>query len=465
MAVLFPIPGNHDLVRPAEDSSISIALGDWHKRKNLHDNFWTDADSEYRVAVDGFFKNYTAWLNSPPVPLPANLKRGLLPGDIAARIPKGSTSLAVVGLNSTFLQLRKGNLRGELDISVYQLNAVCDGDPDGWLGKSQVATLLTHQPVSWLSKEAQAHFNREIYTPGRFYSHLYGHQHQVEVSDISMGGGEPKRSRQAPSLFGLDKYEEEERIARTHGYIGGRFEIDNANVIESLWPRRAEEGMGGNLRLRPDQRFDLNEEGFISTRFEISNSSTAAKNEETREPTPVADQKVIDILGPPIDSNVANDRLAACPQIQILLEPQHAAIRQEEQAGFEHSLLQKRVVYVVAGWGVGQDGFIGSALARFRPKIEAGRIYHIKCEDAIDLDSFLSVFLQQSGMPLQTFVSCVANLDEQYILFDSIGSSLVKGPQSEKFRNITQAILEYCPKLRIVIVSDARPDDSYFDFI
>lgn len=254
---LLVVPGNHDLFRPNEDLPIMVALESWHNKEKIRTAFWNNPNSDYRKLIEKAFTQYQEWLTSTKIPLvPYN--KGLLPGDFSATYEKNNIKLGIIGLNSAFLQLTKEDYEGKLDLHVQQLQPACSPDLPTWLNQHDMAILMTHHPTTWLSKEAQEHFNENIYTPGRFLFHAFGHMHEPNQVTFSSGGAKPKRQLQGASLFGLEKYKD--TIQRIHGYSIGSLSIeDNFGTLE-IWPRIATKSTGGNYHLTRDPKFALDED-------------------------------------------------------------------------------------------------------------------------------------------------------------------------------------------------------------
>ncbi len=128
--LLLCVPGNHDLVRPADTDPITRQSLRWHDKgeEDVKSEFWTNNKSKYRKAVERSLKNYTGWLKALKVPK-AKLVKGMLPGDFSAVIQRNDIYVGLIGLNTTFLQLGKGEYEGKLDLHLQQLHGVCSDDP------------------------------------------------------------------------------------------------------------------------------------------------------------------------------------------------------------------------------------------------------------------------------------------------------------------------------------------------
>ena len=265
--VILCIPGNHDLSRPDPSSSTVKMLQHWHDEKDIIEAFWESDTNEYKQLIHNCFTNYTTWWHHIKLPKP-RITSGIIPGDFSTIISKSGISIGVIGLNTTFLQLNDDNYEGLLDVHDKQLLAICGDDPDKWTHQVDVALLMTHHGPDWLHSDAKSRYFSDIYPPGRFFSHLYGHRHASSVSNYSVGGADERRYRQGPSLFGLKAWGPD-RIDRVHGYIAGQFEIKGLAGVERLWPRLLIKKKAGHWCLEPDISYNLNASGCIEIRFKL----------------------------------------------------------------------------------------------------------------------------------------------------------------------------------------------------
>jgi hypothetical protein len=461
------IPGNHDLRRPSPDSAVAKAFSRfWWEDGDVRRNFWTQPDGDYRRATNGFFADYTEWCSRIAVPkLPATA--GTLPGDFSATFRKGTTSLAIVGLNSTFLQVTSGDYKGKLDIHVSQLAGVCEGDPSAWLSRHKAAVLLTHHPPSWLAPEAQDHLRQELYPPGRFLTHLCGHQHEPEAFELSEAGAAPRRLRQAPSLFGLESFGDLSPSKRFHGYFAGQFVFDENTAFETLWPRAAVKRRSGGLSLGPDLSFELNDEYAVVTPF--STEGRFPPVPENNMPVlnvaqPIRDDEKVEVSlleDKVIDDRAISAQLTLFPKASTVFGPQHASVRREEQNQFELGIRRVRCAWLVADWGYGKEGFLGAALHRFQQEEHPLSAYHLRCDEAPEVDSLESLFTQQFGMSLQAFCNLVAGRKNIFLILDEIQAQLCTGDRLEGLVRIITAILDYCPGLAVVPISRFTPGPEF----
>lgn len=466
------VPGNHDLVRPDATSSVARSLVQlWEQDSGLREQFWTDPKCEYRQAVDTFFENYTAWCAGLSVPVLSGVK-GLLPGDFSATFEKEKVKLGIVGLNSTFLQIAKGDYSKKLDLHISQLNTVCEGDPEGWMSQRTATVLLTHQPPNWLSPRALAHFRKEIYPPGRFVAQLCGHQHDPGSYELSEAGAEQRRLRQGPSLFGLEKWEGPDAKERIHGYTIGQYLFERTDGVEKYWPRITTEVRAGGYNFAPDYTFKLQDDGSICSRFSCTTeadtdapSSSAENSEVPASDSPRREEQVVlPLLEGPTEEQTARTRLGSLPRMHLRAQPQHRYVRLDEQAVCEAELRRSRAVWLVADWAA-EEGFIGACIERFRDPTCPPDAFHIRCGEAADVDEFENLFPQQCGLALMGVCALLAPLNGAFLILDGVHPALCTGEFHRRFRDTIDAVLDYCQNLRIICVSGIAPADGLFPIV
>lgn len=261
--LLYAVPGNHDLERPKLDSFPAQALANWQGSPFFHESFWSQPAHECRRLLDDqVFAEYRRWLDRCPLLGETTDSPDLLPGDFSATFEKDGLRVGIVGLNTTFLQIQGGDYEKKLAWDVRQLHQACDGDGPAWLESHDVAILLTHQPPSWLDEESAKRQYPEIAPAGRFAVHLCGHLHEHEAHTQTFGGGDPIRTWQGSSLFGLEHYGEGEKQDRRHGYAAGVIEVGVKKATIRQWPREGHRTANGWHFAPDNQRFPrLNQDG------------------------------------------------------------------------------------------------------------------------------------------------------------------------------------------------------------
>ncbi len=268
--MLVMVPGNHDLVRP-DATEATAALGGWHDRHELRDQFWVDATCPGRRLVRETFGPYVAFERQWRVahPPPNNFKdftltQGILPGEASISFEKDGLRVALVGLNTAFLHLWGGELSGTLALEREQLREVCGDDPPEWLASHDLALLLTHHPQDWLAPRAKAIVDESILARDRFFAHLYGHMHEARMVRETTGDSPERRRIQGPSLFGLEHYGTTDET-RVHGYMAGRVSVKEGGGDFHLWPRHAIKTHAGAYKIVPEQALDLTDEAIAGS--------------------------------------------------------------------------------------------------------------------------------------------------------------------------------------------------------
>jgi hypothetical protein len=253
-AILLAVPGNHDLYRPdpkQDDAGVDALLSKNGFRK-IAEKFWANSNGPYRSVISKAFKSYSDWWHKSPQRPKNGLTAGILPGDFAYTFKHGRRSIGIVGLNTTFLQLKGGNYQGRLVWDAAQIHAVCNNSVDEWTAAHDVCLLLTHQGTDWLTPDCQSEGDSEIAPPGRFALHLFGHMHETRLSYIHRtGAGEEVRQLQGPSVFGMEMFGNPPKHFRSHGYVACRIDFKKNGPHLRIWPRLATKKTGG-WRYIPD---------------------------------------------------------------------------------------------------------------------------------------------------------------------------------------------------------------------
>lgn len=261
--ILLPVPGNHDLTRPHAASAVVQALLAWNTNQDLREHFWATDDNEYRMTVNTAFLNYAAWWKACKYRPTGGLRDGVLPGDFAYSHVQGGLRIGVLGLNSAFLHLGEGErYLASLGVCIEQANAVCLPSIFQWAAEHDVCVLMTHHPLDWLGALSQEVFTSEIAPSGRFKIHMFGHMHDSQMKLVQAAGSGGHCQLQNSSLFGLAKLSN--GTNRTHGFVGGRFELEGQNTKIRLWPRIAYKTSSGAWNLAVDTRFDVRGEEIRS---------------------------------------------------------------------------------------------------------------------------------------------------------------------------------------------------------
>lgn len=233
--VLFAVPGNHDLVRPDENSVFLHVANDLRKNDGARRALLDKPNFVYRSEVKACFENYTSFMASlaeTGIPT-ANVEAGLFPGDTSTILKVNGLNVGLIGLNSSWTHLSNNIPKSHLDIAIEQLSSVTGEDFPGWAMPNHINFLVTHHPDDWLSPDAREEFQSSVFVSEYFDAHFFGHMHDNLPSEQTIGAHK-SRIFQAASLFGLEKIRGE--TDRRHGYTFAK--LDVGNEVCEVWPRR-----------------------------------------------------------------------------------------------------------------------------------------------------------------------------------------------------------------------------------
>lgn len=253
------VPGNHDLTRPSEDSSLLTAVDSFRKRPKVREALLYNNDSESRKDLNKAFANYEDFiskLEDSHIPLVMGNK-GVFPGDSSGVLEVNGLRVGVVALNSAWSHLEHGDFLGKLEFSDLQIHEAVGGDVVKWTFANHLNLLITHHPKSWFNSEALKEFANEVNPLGRFDAHLFGHMHELNSRSYGFGGSQLKREFQAASLFGSEK-ELDGQLSRRHGFSIAKVDAEKESL--TIWPRKADLISGGGWRVNIDF-FELPEGG------------------------------------------------------------------------------------------------------------------------------------------------------------------------------------------------------------
>jgi Calcineurin-like phosphoesterase len=345
---LFVTPGNHDVEWPEKLKPEHHVLNQWWNHSNVHEDFFTDADSPYRLAVAELLREFCLWqerLSKSSIPIVTS-QIGLLPGDQSASIKKGDLKIGLISLNSTWLQINKEDYHKKLHVDVRQLQSITNESPSAWCDAHDVTLLISHHPVDWLHSDSQAFWDSDINPPKRFDAHLCGHMHSASSQAVSTGGSGTRRSIQGASLFGLRQVSK--NLDRIHGYSVGRASLANRAIEVRVWPRILTDRQDGSRALRRDQRFDVRESDGS---YGLLEKQLSDEGDGTTDEEPPADQSTSLQVFPPTNS----DEILRKVRYHLPLYVAHLNVRRVEQQLCVDGLSERHAVWLISDWGMG-DG-------------------------------------------------------------------------------------------------------------
>lgn len=441
---LFVIPGNHDLQRPTKLDPAATVLQQWHQREDLRKLFWENNKNAYRELIDSAFLNYVEWKNSlsqNEIPI-LTATKGLLPGDNSSILEINDMRLGLVGINSTWLQLGDGDYNGYLHIDPSQLMALTNNDPDAWSEKNDFNLIVTHHPSNWLHEGSKSSWLSEIDTRSRFDAHVFGHMHELSVETQTKGGAKEKRSFQAASLFGLEKYGTD-AMTRRHGYSLLRFNRSNEKSIR-IWPRRAHRLADGAWKLIPDFDFYLDDDEE-SVSYSISKSHTP-------QPTTPTKQSTLAQIGdsPTSLSSIKKDYPLNAAFIEI---------RKVDQAIALSELNSDRPIWIVSDWGLGTIDFIRC----LQEKLPRGtKLFQLDIHDCKTRDEIFSKAEEQLGFSFQQLGQYLDAEGHAIFVFDEAfvgqhpNDSLATQLEID-LQQIITTLISFAKSIKIIVTSKFEP--------
>ena len=428
-------------------------LSYWKSDPDIPADFWQNGEkSQYSTVVRAAFENYISWANNLSelgIPLIDGVQ-GIIPGDRSASIEIDGISVGLVGLNSSFLHLGD-NAKGSLELSLHQLNAVTGDDPAAWVEKHQVNFLVTHHPPDWLSETAHEGYQTEIAPTGRFTAHMFGHMHEPEILEIKKGGSKGRRFVQAASLFGLE-YLGDGKSERIHGYSAGQISIASEQAILRLWPRISSVSKRSKDRkITPDhENFDL----IIGKEYLEERLTDLGKGGQSLVP----EEKKFELQLTVEVSHTAWESALNTTRSILQESPAHMPIRLLQQRLCIDNLRKSRLVWIVADWGLGSDGFLWSALKGMGA--EALPSFRISLRNYVDRESFVTQFEIDVGCSFAEYSNALTAVGKAVLILDEAPVSPVdqhaRRIEQDVFK-LAEMILDFCPQLMLIVFSRSKP--------
>jgi len=446
-----PVPGNHDLTRQPAGDLAARALKEWWTDAAVPKAFWAGTKGYSQFLADSF-ENYLRFLESlekVQVPVARDATMGLIPGDISIRVPVGEHFVGVIGLNSAWLQVSEGDYKGRLDVDPRQLMAITENEPELWCQKNAVNLLVTHHPESWLHSDSQATWQSEINCGTRFDCHLYGHMHEQQSSVVSSGGYEGQRLLQGASLFGLE-WVTDRQVKRIHGYSVNQITSFPRGRTLRQWPREAMVGANGAWKLVPNLRYNLERDGEY---YDVDYSADAAFQPAAAPMTSIAikgDKKVLDALR----------------RVLPVSEPARHIRKIDQQICLE-AITNRRMLWLVADWGLGADEFLEAMIGRLN--LIKPPVFQVDVGQYADRDAMLDGIHRDLGASFQQVCEAISQQPGCVLIFDDIDVATENGsatmPFLDALGDIGNAVLQYCSNVHLVFRSRRRPAHTSLDVI
>jgi len=444
--LLFPVPGNHDLVRPNMSGAVTKALDRWWKDDELRKSFWETSLNEYQALIAAAFVNYVEWFGSlrkNGIPV-VDAQHGPLPGDIAAFCVIRDSKVGLIGLNSAWLQISDGDYERRLSVDTRQLHGLTGERPDEWCSENSFNIIVTHHPTSWLHRLGEDSWRSEIYLPSRFDCHLYGHMHEAASRSVGEGGSPERIQFQGSSLFGLEHVQS--GVLRIHGYSMLQFKANKSERVIRQWPRKALKGNDGVYKIAPDHEFNINDEGWFDTCYSIN-----ADHAGTLPPTG-------SVIQP---GRYGEDSKGLLKTLRRIFPTSKAFddVRRVEHGIATSALMERRTLWVASDWGLGSDQFISSVTQTLGL---VSNIYQIDCSRYFTGDDLLSGFRGQTGISFESLCALLSEETKCLLLLDDVPIHEHKDSERSRLQQdielIVEAVLQYCENACIVVRSRAEPN-------
>jgi len=444
---LFAVPGNHDLSRPSSQSSVVKALSRWEEDGDVIESILSKSKNEYSDALKTYFDNYTDWFSGLTVPVATTSVHGIIPGDVSSVIEANGFRVGLVGLNSAFLQLGKGDFKGKLFLSPRQIAEITNQDTDEWCRQNDFNLLVTHHPSNWLASKALATFNKDIFAPGRFAAHLFGHMHEAGTETYSSNGGLERHKFQASSLFGLETWGENEENPRIHGYSLHKYEAGVSGGKITTWPRIRMENTPDDW-IAPNHKFKLTQgQDCFVTDIQGQSLSQSSINLPIKDTVDLSTEK-----------SLSGGKALANTVYTLNASEHHLAIREAEQRRCANALSSQGCVWIGADWGVGRDGFIWSTLKKLGRENSA--VYCIELGTFEDISEFLNNFVNSYNCSFADYCRSLSSEEPAVLVLDEAHANSAKA--IEKLAEIAKS---YLPDVLIIIIGYGTPTTTALPFM
>lgn len=114
---------------------------------------------------------------------------------------------------------------------------------------------------------------------------------------------------------------------------------------------------------------------------------------------------------------------------------------------------------------MGKEGFLAASIERFRSDGPPPDAFDLRCDDAENMDAVEALFPQQFGLKIQAFCGFAASVRNAFLVFDGLHPKVCEGSSLEGLTRVVGAILDYCPDLRVVLISRLEPEASSYSAI
>lgn len=457
---LICVPGNHDLERMNDSfNPTQKVLLNWTNETELKKDYFWNNSNDYIKFVNERFRNYLNWYKATSIKKPEDIHWGYIPGDHYCTIIIEGIKLGVVGLNSSFLHLSGGDVKNKIGIYNKQINFLFNENYLEWLKEQNFSVLLTHHNSDWYEKESYDEFYQEIFCENSYIEHLCGHMHEPLYNSTSINGFPAKRYWISPSLFGLEFFNEEKY--RIHGYTAGIYDVEPNRITRTIWPRISIRTKTGVLKIIQNDEFNLDKEtaSLEETLIEYDKNSNIISSVEKSENSITHLDKIEEKTGNLFGYKTSKDKHLVRTIYKEI--DSHFNIRPQERNKAIESLVSHKLCWIITKFGLGEDEFIGSILNK--SDINLANCFSINCEEVTDIEDLTDLFSKVFSLKITEFFDIINKVDRPLLVFNKLQESVVIS--SVDLKKFIQTIFDFCPSLKIIIISDSVPDRRFFDSI
>ena len=457
---LICVPGNHDLERMNDQyNPIQKVLLNWVDETEMKEEYFWNSSNAYIEFINERFKNYLSWYQTTSIKKAEDIHWGYIPGDHYCTINIEGVKLGVVGLNSSFLHLCAGDVKNKIGVYNKQISFLFKENYLEWLGKQDLSVLLTHHNSDWFEKKSLNDFNQEIFCENSYIEHLCGHMHEPLYNSTSINGFPAKKCWISPSLFGLEYFKEKE--CRIHGYTAGIYDVESDRIIKTVWPRISIRTKTGVLKIVQNDEFNLDKEtaSLKEVLREHHKNFNLISFEETNESSITSVAKIEEKSGNLFGNKTNKDKHLVRTIYKEL--DSHFNIRAQERNRAINYLTSHKLCWITTKFGLGEDEFIGSILNQ--SNINLANCFLLNCEEVTDIEDIIELFPKVFSLKITEFFDVINEVDRPLLVFNKLHESVAQSPTNLK--DFIHAIFDFCPLLKIIIISDSAPDSRFFDSI
>lgn len=437
------VPGNHDMERESNTNiPVHQAMVNWIDNKRIDRDYFWSKDSEYIKYIQERFLNFSNWYKELNIKKPSDYIEGILPGDFYAVLNINAVKFGIVGLNSTFLQLESGDFYKKIGIYNKQIEGLFANNFTETIKQNDISILLTHHAPDWYEINSKEDYDNEIYIHNSFCEHLCGHMHISSSCNYSNNFANTKNQLIGASLFGLD-FIDNQKIERIHGYNAGIYYVDKKRISKMIYPRVSERKSNG---------FDIDKDPKFSY----------AKGKEYIEYTLQEDLSLHNENAFINYPNILEEKCNNSEQFNATpLKENNAFLytrTQELNAGVEE-LKEKRIVWLCAQFGLGEEEFISSLLKKANRELNS--CFVLNCEDINSHKELEKQISEQFSVPLNKLIEI---LDKNYanpvIIFKNIGELFLE-KELNMLNKTMISILNFSKNIHFIIHSSYKPQSTF----